>query len=64
MKFLSIGTFITFRGETCEIIRHNVEVSESGITTLSLLLPVSDEGEDLGKEPIAVNLDMYDYIVH
>ena len=65
VNYLSIGTFLTLRGETYEIIRHNIEVSESGISTLSLLLPVSAEtGEDLGKDPIAVNLDMYDYIVH
>lgn len=64
VNYLSIGTFITFRGETFEIIRHNIEVSDSGISTLSLLLPVDSEGSDLGKDPIAVNLDMYDYIVH
>ena len=65
VKYLAIGTFITFRDEAYEIIRHTIEVSDSGISTLSLLLPVSAEtGEDLGKDPIAVNLDMYDYIVH
>lgn len=73
VKFLAVGTFLRMpamtdfgyeKGQTFEIVRHRIEIDETGINTLTDLLAVSDEtAEDIGKPIIKVNLDMWDYSI-
>lgn len=64
VKYLSIGTMLTFKGKPYEIVKHFIEIDDSDISCLSVLQPVDDNGEDLEEDTISVNLDMYDYTVH
>lgn len=73
VKFLAVGTYVRMpaltdfgfeKGQTFEIVRHRAEIDESGISVLTDLLAVSDEtAEDIGKDLIKVNLDMWDYSI-
>lgn len=58
---LASDTYVTYKGELYVVV-HTITYQDrpAQFTTHALLLPVDDDGEDLGKDPITVNLDMCD----
>lgn len=70
VKVLAIGTFLTFpgvrftdykNGQLFEIVRHRVEIVETGTLVETDIQAVDDEANQLDKPVMTVNLDLWDY---
>lgn len=71
VKYLAIGTFISMpamtdfgykSGQIFEIIAHRIEINQYGVQCNTEIQAVNPEtAEYLDKEPVLVNLDMWDY---
>jgi len=62
------GAYVTVNGQAYYILSVRIELAESGMSyemvQLLTLLAVDAEGNDLGKDSISVNIDMYDIVEH
>ena len=70
VKVLAIGTFLAFPGvrftdyeigQVFEIVRHRVEIGETGILVETDIQAVDDEANNLDKPVMTINLDMWDF---
>jgi len=66
LKAYRPGTYVRINGQTYFILSVRIELGESGMSyemvQMLTLLAVDDNAEDLGKEPITLNIDMYDIV--
>lgn len=58
------GTYVRINNQTYYILSVRIELVESGMSynmvQMLTLLAVDEKAENMGKEPITVNIDMYD----